>query len=52
MPPGDDEAEVGRDCVFFKEGREKMAFHVINPEKGFGRSGREAFCVSEADEKG
>ena len=52
MSPGDDEAEVGWDYAFFKEGREKMAFHMINPEKGFGRSGGQAFRVGEADEKG
>ena len=50
MSPRDDEAEVWRDCAFFKEWREKMAFHVIDAEKGFCRGSRKTFRESEADE--
>ena len=49
---GDDKTEVGRDCSFFEERREKVPFHVVDSEEGFSGGGGETFGISESDEKG
>lgn len=49
---GDDESEVRGDVAFFEEGREEVAFHVVDAKEGLAGRGGERFGVGKSYEKG